>query len=487
MISESENVQTKNRYKSNGHKSAQSFTQDGISISQLRAKLSGRIITPEDAEYDTARTLFAGGIDRRPAFIVRVATAADVSSVVKFAREKGLEIAVRSGGHSPAGHSVVEGGVVVDLRDMKDLKIDTVNHTAWAETGLTAFEYTTAVGVYGLATGFGDTGSVGIGGITLGGGAGFLVRKFGLTIDNLLAAEVVTADGKILHVDPQTHPDLFWAIRGGGGNFGIATRLQFRLHKVDSMVGGMMILPATPEIIAGFIAEAEAAPEELSTIINVMPAPPMPFVPPEFHGKLIVMASFAYVGNAESGEHVIVPFRALAKPIVDMVKPIHYPELFPPEVDDYHPTAITYGLFLDHVDISTSKTICDFLQSSDAPMRVAQLRVIGGAVARISPYATAYAHRQSRIMASLVAIYNSPEERIARETWVTNFTSAIQQEDSGVYVNFLGNEGEKRIRDAYPGKTWDRLAAIKARYDPTNLFHLNQNIPPSFDGLASAE
>ena len=211
--------------------------------------------------------------------------------------------------------------------------------TAWAETGLTAGEYTTAAGAYGLATGFGDTGSVGIGGITLGGGVGYLVRKHGLTIDDLLAAEIVTADGQLLRVDAETHPDLFWAIRGGGGNFGVATRFQFRLHEVDTIVGGILILPATPDIIASFIAEAEAAPEELSTIANIMPAPPMPFVPAEHHGQLIIMALICYAGAIEAGERAIAPFRALATPIADMVRPMRYPEIYPPEQEDYHPVA----------------------------------------------------------------------------------------------------------------------------------------------------
>ena len=182
--------------------------------------------------------------------------------------------------------------------------------TAWAETGLTAREYTTAAAAHGLATGFGDTGSVGIGGLTLGGGVGYLVRKHGLTIDNLLAAEIVTADGQLLRADSENHPDLFWAIRGGGGNFGVATRFQFRLHEVSSVVGGLLILPATPEVIASFIAEAEAAPEELSTIANVMPAPPMPFLPEEQHGKLVVFALLAYTGAVEAGEHALRPFRS---------------------------------------------------------------------------------------------------------------------------------------------------------------------------------
>jgi FAD/FMN-containing dehydrogenase len=449
-----------------------------LSIPQLRAVLNGRVIAPDDAGYDKARTVFYGGFDRRPVVIVRPADATDVSQVVSLARDTGLELAVRSGGHSVAGHSVPEGGIVLDLSDMKALDIDPERRIAWAETGLTAAEYTTAAGVYGLATGFGDTGSVGIGGLTLGGGVGYLVRKYGLTIDDLLAADVVTADGQLLRADAETHPDLFWAIRGGGGNFGVATRFQFRLHEVNTIVGGMLILPATPDVIASFIAEAEAAPEELSTIANVMPAPPMPFVPAEHHGKLIIMALLVYAGATEDGERAVAPFRGLAAPIADMVRPMRYPEMYQPEDDTYRPTAVGRTMFVDAVDRGVGETIVSHLEASDASVRVAQLRVLGGAMARVPANATAFAHRASRIMVNVAAFYEGPEDRAVREEWVSDFAAALHQGGSGAYVNFLGDEGEARVREAYPGPTWDRLVAIKRRYDPTNLFRLNQNVPP---------
>ncbi len=452
------------------------------STSELRALFNGRVIAPGDSRYEEARTVFYGGIDRRPAAIVRVADAGDVSRLVSVAREAGLELAVRSGGHSVAGHSVTEGGIVLDLSAMKALQIDPEGRIAWAEAGLTAGEYTAAAGAHGLATGFGDTGSVGIGGITLGGGVGYLVRRHGLTIDDLLAAEVVTADGRLRHVDAGSHPDLFWAIRGGGGNFGVATRFQFRLHEVPSVMGGMLILPATPELIAAFIAEAEAAPDELSTIANVMTAPPMPFLPQEVHGKLVVMAMLVYAGEAGAGERVLAPFRALARPIADMVKPMHYPEIYPPEQPGYHPVAAARTMFVDQIDRSVAELILNHLKTSTGSMAVAQLRVLGGAMARVPADATAFAHRTSRIMVNLAALYERPEEKTTHEAWVTEFASRLRQSDSGAYVNFLGDEGEARLRAAYPGPTWERLRAIKARYDPTNLFHLNQNIPPANEG-----
>jgi len=295
----------------------------------------------------------------------------------------------------------------------------------------------------------------------------------------LLAADIVTADGQLLRVNAGAYPDLFWAIRGGGGNFGVATRFQFRLHEVGTVLGGILILPATPEVIAGFIAEAEAAPDELSTIANVMPAPPMPFLPAEQHGKLVVFAMLVYAGAIEAGERAVAPFRALATPLADMVKPMPYPQIYPPDDSSYHPTAVARNMFVNNIDREAAKTIVEYLQASDAVVRVAQLRVLGGAMRRVPVEATAFAHRQSRIMVNLAAFYNGTEDKAMRQAWVESFAAALHQGDSSVYVNFLGEEGERRVRDAYPGPTWERLVEIKARYDPTNLFRLNQNILPA--------
>ena len=468
------------------HSTPPENNQTSSFIAQLRAALNGRVITPEEPTYDEARTVFYGGFDRRPALIVRGADANDVSRVVSLARENELELAVRSGGHSVAGHSTTDGGIVLDLSEMKNLEIDVERHTAWAQAGLTAGEYTTAAGAHGLATGFGDTGSVGIGGITLGGGIGYLVRKYGLTIDDVLAAEVVTADGELLRVDAERHPDLFWAIRGGGGNFGVVTRFHYRLHQVDTIVGGMLMLPATPEVIASFVAEADAAPEELSTIANVMPAPPMPFISSEHHGRLVIMALLCYAGEVDEGERAVAPFRALVEPIVDMVKPMRYPEIYPPE-EDYHPVASARTMFVETIDHSVAQTIVEYLKASSAQMAVAQIRVLGGAMARVPAEVTAFAHRSARIMVNVAALYERPDQAAEHEPWLADFAAALRQEvDGGAYVGFLGDEGEARIREAYPEPTWNRLAEIKGRYDPTNLFRLNQNIPPATDATKYA-
>jgi FAD/FMN-containing dehydrogenase len=461
----------------------QSSPTTTFSIDDLRGAIRGRVIAPNDPDYDQARTVVSGEYDRRPAAIVRVANAGDVAYVVNLARDTGVQLAVRSGGHSGAGHSTTDGGVVIDLRDMKALDIDVEGRTAWAETGLTASEVTTALAAHGLAIGFGDTGSVGIGGITVGGGVGFLVRKHGLTIDSLLAADIVTADGQFRRVDAETDPDLFWAIRGGGGNFGVATRFKFRLHELPGVVGGILVLPATAETVAGFIAASEAAPDELSTIANVMNCPPMPFVAEEHYGKLVIFGLLVYAGDAAAGERAMAPFRALAMPLADLLRPMTYPEIFFPDDDSYHPTAVARTMLVDRIDRGLAEAIIEHLAASDASVRVAQLRVLGGAMARVPVGATAFAHRASRIMVNVAAFYDGPADRPIREKWVTDLVAKLRQSDDGAYVNFLGDEGEERVRAAYPGSTWDRLAAIKARYDPTNLFRLNQNIPPAADGV----
>jgi FAD/FMN-containing dehydrogenase len=450
-----------------------------LSIPRLRDEFDGRVLAPGDPGYDQARTPFYGGVDRHPAVIIRPTDAAEVARIVALARDSGLELAVRSGGHSSAWHSTCDGGIVLDLGAMKALDIDVDGRTAWAQTGLTAGEYTTAAHAHRLATGFGDTGSVGIGGLTLSGGVGYLVRKHGLTIDDLLAAELVTADGQVLQVDDRSHPELFWAIRGGGGNFGVATRFRFRLHPLDQVLGGLLLLPATPEVIAGFITAADAAPEELSGIANVMPAPPMPMVPTELHGQLVVMAMLVHAGPVEDGQAAVAPFRALAAPLADMIAPMPYPGIYPPEDEAFHPTAIGHTMFVDAIDQHAAETILEYLRNSDAPIRVAQLRVLGGAMARVPADAAAFAHRGSRIMVNLASFYQGPDDQPVRQAWLDEFAAALQQGDQGAYVGFLGDEGQGRVHQAYPAATWERLAAVKARYDPTNLFHHNHNIPPA--------
>jgi FAD/FMN-containing dehydrogenase len=453
-------------------------TTPDVQISNLRASLNGKVIGSDDPGYDDMRRVFFTGFDRRPAAIVRVADASDVCRVVTLARETGAELAVRSGGHSRAGHGTSEGGIVIDLSAMNAVEIDSDGRTAWAQTGVTAGDYTRATGERGLATGFGDTPTVGLGGITLSGGIGFLVRKNGLTIDDLVAAEVVTADGELLEVDAETHADLFWALRGGGGNFGVATRLRFRLHEIDEVVGGMLMLPASTDVITGLVTAAAAAPEELSVIANIVKAPPMPFIPAEQHGKPVVIALMVYAGNAEAGERALAPIRALATPLADMIRPIRYPEMYDgPEGPRVAFDAGT-NLLIDAFAPGAAEAILEHLETATAPMAGVQLRVLGGAMARVPEDATAFAHRKANLMMNIAAMYVRPEERAEHEAWASSLAKALSAgTTAAAYVGFLGDDGEEDVHRAYPPTTLERLARVKRQYDPDNLFRLNLNVP----------
>lgn len=448
-------------------------------IVTLRGQIKGSDLTPGGAEYDAARRIAAGGTDPRPAAIVQVRDAADIRAVINIVRQENLPFAIRSGGHSSALHSSVDGGMVIDVRRLKSIEIDAGTRTVWAGAGVTAGELTAATLEHGLAVGFGDAPTVGISGITLGGGVGYLSRKHGLTIDSLLAVEIVTAEGQVMRVDADNEPDLFWALRGGGGNFGVVTRLKYRLAEMTEFTGGMLCLPATPEILAGFAAAADAAPDALSTIANVMPAPPMPFLPEELHGKLIILAMLAYAGPEAEAVAALAPFRALGVAYADFIQTGSYMQMYPPEDGDYHPTAVARTLYMNRIGLDEAREIVTTLETSTAAFRVAQIRVLGGAIARVPAEATAYAHRSAPIMANVAAFFTTPEDRVVQDRWVTDFAAALTQEETGAYVNFIGLEGPERINAAYPPATLARLRAVKKRHDPGNLFRRNQNYAPA--------
>ena len=444
----------------------------------LYAKVKGRIEKPDSARYDETRALAASNWDYRPALIVRVADADDVAHALEFARATGMEVAIRSGGHSTGGHSACNDGLVIDVRDLRKITIAEDKGSAWVSSGLTAGEVTLAVEKHGAIIGFGDAATVGVGGLTTGGGVGYLTRKHGLTIDSLLAVEIVTAAGEILVADATHHPDLFWAVRGGGGNFGVVTRFKFKLHPLPHFTGGPLVLPATPEVLAGFIAAAEAAPDELTTIAMVLPAPPLPFLPPEIVGQKVIVGMMAYAGPANEAAEVLAPFRALAKPIADLVGPAPYSAMYLPDEPGPTPAVAIRSHFMEHISKDEAALIIDLIDRNDAPMRFAQIRVLGGAAARIPEEATAYAHRKGRILTAFMAM-GAPESLAANEAWTATCLEATSQGVGAAYVNFLAEEGAERLREAYPPKTWARLRQVKRDYDPDNLFHLNQNIPPA--------
>lgn len=458
-----------------------------IERDRLRAlddSIAGEVLTPdsEGSEgFQAASQLYYRHLDRTPAVIVRPRDTDDVAATVAFARASGLEIAVRGGGHSLAAHSTVENGLVIDLRHLDSIDIDVDERVARVGGGATAGAVTTAAGEHGLVIGFGDTASVGVGGITLGGGAGFVSRAHGLTIDNLLAVELVTADGRVVVADAEHDPDLFWALRGGGGGFGVATKFTFRLRSLPQVVGGMLMVPATVDTVTEFLRLAQAAPEELSAMINVMPAPPMPFLPKEQHGQLVVLALLTYAGPAEAAEPVLAPFRAVATPLADLLQEMPYPGMFQPEPEDFHPIATirngySRGFGRNHAQLILD-TLTKQLASPDVQMAIVNTRVLGGAISRVNPDATAYAHREWPLMVNVAAIVSDPSALDVQRPWVEALAASLSDGTPGAYGNFVGDEGPDRIHDIYPPKTYARLAQVKAEWDPDNVFHRGHTVP----------
>jgi FAD/FMN-containing dehydrogenase len=423
-------------------------------------------------------------IDKRPALIARCRTPDDVTATIRFAREHDLPVAVRGGGHNGAGLGSVDSGVVIDLSPMKSIAVDAGSRTVRVGGGCVWGEVDAATQPHALAVPTGIISTTGVAGLTLGGGHGYLARRHGLTIDNLLAAELVLADGSQVTASAEENPDLFWAIRGGGGNFGVVTRMKFLLHPLPAFTGGPLILPATAEVIAGFVAAAGAAPEEMSTIAMVMPIPPMPFVPSEMHGKLGFIGMMAFSGDSESAQKAMAPFRALAKPIADLVGPAPYSSLYmmdpPPEMRS---AVSVRSRYVERFGIKEAATMLAHLEKCDAPMKMGQIRVFGGAFNRVPAEATAFGNRDAKIMVAFLAMYGAGEdETVFFNGWADAAMDAVQEGGNavkGAYVNFLGLEGKAGLEAAYPNATWNRLRHVKAKYDPENLFRLNQNIPPA--------
>jgi FAD/FMN-containing dehydrogenase len=451
---------------------------DPIDFDAFAATLSGRLLRPGDPEYDSARLTQNRAYNRYPAAIVKAADASDVARAVSLARDAGLDLAVRSGGHSVAGHSTADDALMLDLSGMKGLHIDPVRRLVWAQPGLTAGEVTNALAEHGLAVPFGDTSSVGIAGLTLGGGIGYLVRKHGLAIDNLVSVELVTAHGRLLIASERQNPELFWALRGGGGNFGVATRFVYRAQPVSTVFGGAIFLPGTRAVIESIMPLAEAAPEDLSVIAFVMHAPPAPFIPADRVGELSVMLTFVYAGDPAGGEAAIAPFRALAEPIADLAGPMPYPGIyaFTEEGAKAEPFVVR-SAFLDGLDERVVDTIIEYMSRATTPGAMVQLRGLGGAMARVPAGATAFGHRSARVLFAVITVFEGPAE--PHVAWTEALFDAVRPLARGVYSNFLDDEGEGRIREAYPAETFVRLAEVKRRYDPSNLFRLNQNIAPA--------
>ena len=447
---------------------------------QLRRALGASAILPGDAAYESARHAHNTLFDRRPAAIVRPTGSREVARAVLGARELGLDIAVRGGGHSVAGHSTTDGGVLIDLAYLRQVDIDPVVGIGTAQGGATAGEYMALAAGHGLATPFGDAASVGLGGLTLGGGIGWLARKHGMTIDNLVSVDLVTADGELHTVTEGSDPDLFWALRGGGGNFGIATRFRYRLHPVSMVTGGALFLPLSAQVLRDLVDVSLEAPDELTQITFIMGIPPAPFVPAELVGTPAVVVMPVHAGDPEAGAAAMAPLRAIATPIMDVVGPMPYIGMYQLTAGAAAPgPAVVRSAFLGGLDAAAADAIVERHTSPAGATAMTQLRVLGGAMGRVPAGATAFAHREAPLMATIMAgVTGAPEEATAFADGLLADLSGPGHPSAGVYANFLGDEDASRLRQAYPGATHERLVAVKRRVDPANVFSGNHNIRP---------
>jgi len=464
-----------------GYASTHDAASRGEQIASLRSRLAGRLVMAGDAGYDELRQVQDVTLDRRPLGIVHAANADDVALAVRYARDHGLALAVRSGGHSMAGHSMVDGGIVVDLSGLKRVSIDPLLRTARVQAGATSGDLAGPAHDFGLALSTGDTSSVGMGGLVTGGGIGFMVRKYGLAIDNLLAARVVTANGDIVTASEDDHPDLFWAIRGGGGNVGVVTELELRLAPVGHVLGGVLILPASREVLRGYLEYTVDAPDGLTTLANLMHVPPAPFVPEERVGELVLAIHPCWAGRFGAGERALAPLRALAAPIADAVSLIPYPRIY----DFTAHQAVRHGwsmrsTFAHALSDAAIDASLAAMERATSPYSIVHFRGLGGAYARVGNEETAFAHRDKRYLFAAIGVWLDPtEDATPHRAWTEALWQQVRSEGDGVYVNFLADDGPRRIREAYPEATYARLAEVKRTYDPHNLFKRNQNVPPA--------
>jgi FAD/FMN-containing dehydrogenase len=451
-----------------------------ITLDQLRERTRGMVIAPADSGYDAARKVYNGMIDRRPAVVVRPVNVGDVMAAVEFARENALDLAVRGGGHSVPGFGTCDGGVVVDLSAMRGVHVDPVTRTARAEGGATWGDFNAATYPFGLATTGGIISTTGVAGLTLGGGIGYLDRAYGLSCDNLVSADVVTADGQFVTATETDNADLLWALRGGGGNFGVVTSLQFRLHPVKDIYGGPMFYNLDDaETILRFYREFIAdAPEQLGAFPAFQIAPPLPFIPENRHGDPMFLVVACWAGRPEEGEHALKPFHDVAPVAAEFVGPMPYPALNA-AFDALLPPGLQHYWKANFVTELTDDAISAHLQHGPkVPVVNSTMHIypINGACHRVAPDATAFAYRDANFAAVIAGMWPDPADNDANIRWVRNYYDAVApQSESGGYVNFMAADDEGRVRDNYRGN-YERLVQIKRRYDPDNLFHLNQNI-----------
>jgi len=450
----------------------------------------GRMIGAEQPDYDTARAVWNGAIDRRPRVIARCIGAADVAAAVRFARDHDLEIAIRGGGHNVAGTAVCDDGIVIDLSAMRGVRVDPAGHRAWVQGGALWGDVDRETQAHGLATTGGIVSHTGVAGLTLGGGVGWLMRKHGLTVDNLLAADVVTADGRLLRASEDEHPDLFWALRGGGGNFGVVTSFEFRLHRVGpTVLAGPILWDAADarEILRSYRDFIHEAPDELGTVVRFGAAPPLPVIPAHLHWRPVLMVGTCYAGPVEDGERVLRPLRGCRTPLLDLVGRAPY-AAFQGALDSTVMHGWNYYWKSTHLpDLGDAliDVLAEHAFACSSPRSYAAMFHLKGAVSRVPHNGTAYTSRQASHAITLDGVWRPGEEFGERDTmWTRRFFAALSPYREGVYVNFLGGDEEpERVREAYGG-VYDRLVDVKTRYDRDNVFHHNQNIRPRADGYA---
>ncbi|GLX06104.1 FAD-binding oxidoreductase [Microbispora sp. NBRC 16548] len=444
----------------------------------------GELLTPRHADFDTVRRIWNGSIDRRPAFVARCRSTADVAAAVVFARRHDLPIAVRGGGHSIPGYSVVEGGLMIDLSLMKGIAVRAAARLADVDPGVLWREFDAAAQAEGLATPGGEISDTGVAGLTLGGGIGWLSRLHGLAADNLLGVELVTADGNVVTADDDTDPELMWGLRGGGGNFGIVTRFTFRLHPVAPAWAGMVMYPGelARDALHAFHQVGERAPRELSLVAALVSAPAAPFVPAEAVGRPVVGIAAAYFGPHGTGRELTASLRGLGRPLVDTFGVTGYAGLQRMLDDANVPGRQQYvrSDFLHGLPDEAVAALAHHGTHPSSPLNQVLLRRLGGAIADRDPEATAFGHRSADYMTMIAATWEDPAEDPERHRhWVGETWNSTRPWAHGTYVNHLGDEGGGRIREAYLPGSWSRLTRLKARMDPDNVFALNQNIPPA--------
>jgi FAD/FMN-containing dehydrogenase len=458
-------------------------TIDPAAVDKLEGALEGRLIRPDDADYNDARIVYNGMHDRRPALIVMCTSASDVAAAIALASSNGLDLAVRGGGHSGPGFGTCDGGIVADLTPMKQIAVDTEDRTATAGGGCTWKDFDDATHAHGLATTGGTLSSTGIAGLTLGGGFGHLTRRFGLSCDNLLSADVVTASGESVTADEKQNADLFWALRGGGGNFGVVTSFTYRVHPVAEIIGGPIAWPleAAPDVLGVYAELNENAPDDFGGIAGLAPIPPFPFVDESWHQRPGCLAIVCWTGAPEHLDDAMEPLRSAAEPLGEGIGPMPYPvintlfdELLPPGLQQYWK-----GNFAKELPREALAIHVDHATNVPSPESGTFFFPFGGAAARIGHGQTAFGHRDARFNVVVAGAWQDGAHNKANTKWVRDYYKALQPySEEGGYVNFMASDDGDRIPEGY-GQNFKRLQQVKATYDPNNLFHVNHNISPA--------